>query len=88
MRRTLLIVAVLAVPAAAPAATLDASNYRWERALEAERGLAAFEPDGPMYEHAAVGLRRREGPSMRASGRFRGVHAASGATSSCRPQRC
>ena len=41
--------------ASAPAAALDASSYRWERSLAAERGLAAFEPDGPMYEHAAVG---------------------------------
>jgi hypothetical protein len=56
VRRAFLIVAVLALPATGAAAALDASSFRWERALEAESGLAAFEPDGPMYEHAAVGF--------------------------------
>ena len=56
MRRTLLTVSVLALLTSAPAAALDASSYRWERSLAAARGLAAFEPDGPMYEHAAVGF--------------------------------
>ena len=32
------------------------SSFRWERALETEGGLSAFEPDGPMYEHAAPGF--------------------------------
>ena len=49
-------VAVLALVAAAPASALDASSFRWERELDTERGLSAFEPDGPMYEHAAVGF--------------------------------
>ncbi len=50
------VVAALALVAAAPASALDASSFRWERTLDAESGLAAFEPDGPMYEHAAVGF--------------------------------
>lgn len=55
MRRAL-VVAALALLAAAPASALDASSFRWERTLDVEGGLAAFEPDGPMYEHAAVGF--------------------------------
>jgi len=49
-------VAVLALVAPAPASALDASSFRWERTLEAEGGLSAFEPDGPMYQNAAVGF--------------------------------
>jgi hypothetical protein len=49
-------VAVLALAGAAPAGALDASSFRWERSLDTKRGLSAFEPDGPMYEHAAVGF--------------------------------
>ena len=54
--RHALAVAVLALVASAPASALDASSFRWERTLEAEAGLASFEPDGPMYEHAATGF--------------------------------
>lgn len=43
---------LLGLLAASPAAALDASGYRWERALETPGGLTSFEPDGPMYEHA------------------------------------
>jgi len=50
-------VAALALVAATPASALDASRFRWERMLEAERGLVTFEPDGPMYEHAEPGFR-------------------------------
>ena len=55
MRRALG-VAVLALVAAAPASALDASSFRWERTLETSRALSAFEPDGPMYTHAAPGF--------------------------------
>ena len=48
--------AVLALVGAAPATALDASSFRWERSLAVQSGLSAFEPDGPMYEHAALGL--------------------------------
>lgn len=54
--RTLAAAAVLSLVAAAPASALDASSFRWERALDVKGGLSAFEPDGPMYEHAAVGF--------------------------------
>ena len=47
---------VLALAGAAPASALDASSFRWERALDTDGSLSAFEPDGPMYEHAAVGF--------------------------------
>ena len=55
MRRALG-VALLALVTAAPASALDVSSFRWERALDTEGGLSAFEPDGPMYEHAAPGF--------------------------------
>jgi hypothetical protein len=55
MRRVLAL-ALLALVTAAPASALDVSSFRWERALETEGGLSAFEPDGPMYEHAAPGF--------------------------------
>jgi hypothetical protein len=48
--------AVLALVAVAPASALDASGFRWERPLETNGGLSAFEPDGPMYENAAIGF--------------------------------
>lgn len=54
--RRVLAVAALALVAVAPAGALDASSFRWERTLESRGGLTAFEPDGPMYEHAAVGF--------------------------------
>ena len=57
MRRLLLAVALVAVVAPGPASALDASSFRWERTLEAESGPVAFEPDGPMYEHAGAGFR-------------------------------
>jgi hypothetical protein len=55
--RRFLPIAVLVLVAAAPASALDASSLRWERTLAVENGLAAFEPDGPMYEHAAPDFR-------------------------------
>ena len=55
MRRALG-VALLALVTATPASALDVSSFRWERALETGDGLSAFEPDGPMYEHAAPGF--------------------------------
>ena len=55
MKRALTL-SVLALVAIAPAAALDASSFRWERTLEAELGLSQFQPDGPMYEHAATGF--------------------------------
>jgi hypothetical protein len=54
--RRLAAVALVALAAAAPANALDASSFRWERSLETDGGLAEFEPDGPMYEHAATGF--------------------------------
>ena len=48
--------AAVALLAAAPAAALDATSYRYERVLETDGGFTAFEPDGPMYQHAAVGF--------------------------------
>lgn len=54
--RTVAAAAVLALIGAAPASAVDATSFRWQRTLETEGGLSAFEPDGPMYEHAAVGL--------------------------------
>jgi hypothetical protein len=54
--RRLASVAVLALVSASPAAALDVSSFRWERALDTTGGLSAFEPDGRMYEHAAVGF--------------------------------
>ena len=35
-----------ALAAAAPASALDVSSFRWERTLDSEPGLSAFEPDG------------------------------------------
>jgi len=57
VRRLLLAVALLAAVTPASASALDASSFRWERTLDAESGPAAFEPDGPMYEHAGAGFR-------------------------------
>lgn len=54
--RRLAALALVALAAVSPAAALDASSFRWERTLQTDGGLAAFEPDGPMYEHAAVGF--------------------------------
>ena len=54
--RRLVAAAVLSLITAAPANALDASTFRWERALDTKGGLSAFEPDGPMYEHAAPGF--------------------------------
>lgn len=48
--------AALALVVAAPASALDATSFRWERPLETRGGLTAFEPDGPMYEHARQGF--------------------------------
>ena len=54
--RKVVALAVLALVAASPAAALEASGFRWVRTLDAPAGLSSFEPDGPMYEHAAVGF--------------------------------
>ena len=54
--RRLAAVTLAALAASAPASALDASRFRWERSLETRGGLSAFEPDGRMYEHAAVGF--------------------------------
>lgn len=54
--RGALLVAALALAAPASASALEAESFRWERSLASEGGLSAFEPDGPMYEHAAVGF--------------------------------
>ena len=54
--RRVLGVALLTLVVVAPASALEVSSFRWERALETNGGLAAFEPDGPMYEHAAPGF--------------------------------
>ena len=49
--------AVLAAAGGALAATVDPADFRYERTLRSSGGLTAFEPDGPMYEHAALDLR-------------------------------
>jgi len=54
--RLLTALGLAALVAATSAAALDVSRLRWERTLESRGGLAAFEPDGPMYEHATVGF--------------------------------
>lgn len=54
--RRVLGVALLTLVVTAPASALEVSSFRWERALAAKGGLTAFEPDGPMYEHAAPGF--------------------------------
>lgn len=54
--RKLAAAALLALLGAAPAGALDESSFRWERTLDTNGGLSAFEPDGPMYEHAAIGF--------------------------------
>lgn len=54
--RRFAVAAGLALVAVGSASALDASSFRWERPLETTGGLSAFEPDGPMYEHAAIGF--------------------------------
>lgn len=53
MTRAALLLALALAPAAL---ALEPSSFRFERTLETRGGLAAFEPDGPMYEHAALGF--------------------------------
>lgn len=49
--------ALLAAPAAAPAASVDRTEYRYARELVATgEGPVAFEPDGALFEHSAPGL--------------------------------
>ena len=48
--------AILVVAGSALAATVDPADFRYERDLQSTGGLTAFEPDGPMYEHAALDL--------------------------------
>jgi hypothetical protein len=51
--------AVVAAGLLAPTALaqeLDESGFRYVRPLEAPAGLASFEPDGPLFEHAKLGL--------------------------------
>ena len=50
-------IAVLVLAGGAVAAAVDPTDFRYERTLESGGGLTAFEPDGPMREHAAVDLR-------------------------------
>jgi hypothetical protein len=38
------------------ASALETSQFRWERTLRSAPGLAAFDPDGPMFAHAAEGF--------------------------------
>lgn len=47
----------LVLAGVAAAATVDPARFRYERTLRSGGGLTAFEPDGPMYEHAAPDLR-------------------------------
>jgi Protein of unknown function (DUF3999) len=46
----------LALVPTAGAAAVDETRFRWERTLETSGGLSAFEPDGPLYEHARRGF--------------------------------
>jgi hypothetical protein len=48
--------ATLVVAGGAAAATVDPTDFRYERTLRSSGGLTAFEPDGPLYEHAALDL--------------------------------
>ena len=50
-------IAALVLAAGAAAATVDPADFRYERALTSGGGLVSFEPDGPMYQHAAPDLR-------------------------------
>jgi Protein of unknown function (DUF3999) len=45
-----------AVVVLAGAASVDETRFRYERTLESNGGLTAFEPDGPLYQHAQLGL--------------------------------
>jgi Protein of unknown function (DUF3999) len=56
VKRLLGALVLAALVAATAAAALDVSRLRFERALESGGGLGAFEPDGPLYEHSAVGF--------------------------------
>jgi hypothetical protein len=49
--------AAAALASGAGAATVDPADFHYERALASGGGLVFFEPDGPMYEHAAPDLR-------------------------------
>jgi hypothetical protein len=55
VRRAALV--ALFLVAAAPALALDTSRFTYERSLDARGGSAAFEPDGPMYEHSDLAFR-------------------------------
>jgi hypothetical protein len=50
-------IAALVLASGAGAATVDPADFRYERDLASGGGLVSFEPDGPMYEHAAPDLR-------------------------------
>jgi hypothetical protein len=56
MRATAVALATLAITGGALAAAVDPTNFRYERTLRSSGGLTAFEPDGPLYEHAALDL--------------------------------
>jgi hypothetical protein len=56
VRRALAVAALVALAAALPALALEVDRFRYERSLQTRGGLTAFEPDGRMYEHAAIGL--------------------------------
>jgi hypothetical protein len=49
-----LLAVLLAQPAAAQ--TVDQTEFRYLRPLEAQPGLVAFEPDGPLFAHARADL--------------------------------
>lgn len=55
MKRGVLMLA-LSLVACGAAHALDTARYRYERALETSGGLTVFEPDGPMFAHAAYGF--------------------------------
>lgn len=54
--RGLAVLALLVLAGGAAAATVDPTRFRYERPLQNSGGLTAFEPDGPMFQHAAKGL--------------------------------
>ena len=56
MRRAVAAATLAGLAGAGGALALDAGQFRYERTLSSPAGLAAFEPDGPMYQHAAPGF--------------------------------
>jgi hypothetical protein len=56
MKSLVATLATLVLAGGALAATVDPTDFRYERTLRSSGGLTAFEPDGPLYEHAALDL--------------------------------